>query len=280
MADRQHRVISLDQLSEIGLSEGAVRWRISVGRLHRIYKGVYAVGHQEVSREGRLLAAVLSVGDDAAVSHQSAGGLWSVRRWSGRIHVTCPRRLKDRDGLKFHERPLPADEVCEIHGIPVTSPHRTLLDLAGVLAPEALEKAYEQSLILELTDELPLVALFERYPQAKGINRLRGLTVEPGITREELERRFRRLIRGLPRPQTNIVIEGFEVDAVWRDQRLIAELDGRATHLNPIAFERDRERDRILAAAGWRVIRITWRQLTNEPDRVTADLRAILGRSR
>jgi len=261
---------------------GAIRWRVATGYLHRIYKGVYAVGRPTVTVEGRLLAAALSAGSDAAISHRTAGALWGLRRWSGAIEVTSPRRLRNRDGLRFHQRPLPGDEIRVVRGIPVTCVPRTLLDLAGVLDAEALERAYEQALVLELTDELPLGAILDRYPHSKGIARLRALTADPGITRSELERRFRDLVReeGLPRPETNVVVEGFEVDCTWREERVIVELDGRSIHLNPIAFERDRERDRILQAAGWRVVRITWRQVTESPRKVARDLACILGRSK
>ena len=282
VAERQHGVISPAQLLALGIGRGAIEWRIANGRLHRVYKGVYAVGHPRVSREGRLLGAALSVGPDAAVSHRSAGALWGLRRWSGRIEVTAPRRIRSRDGLRIRERPLPADEIRLVENIPATSPPRTLLDLAGVLDRDALERAYEQTLILELTDDLPLVALFGRYPHARGIQHLRRLTEAGvgGMTRSELEHRFRRLVEKgrLPMPQTNIVIEGLEVDCVWPDHHLIVELDGRSTHLNPVAFERDRARDRALQAAGWRVIRITWRQVVDSPSSVARDLACILGR--
>jgi very-short-patch-repair endonuclease len=142
----------------------------------------------------------------------------------------------------------------------------------------ALRKADQ----LRLTDKLWLGDLVERYPRRPGIPAARALIEEAqrglGVIRSELEERFQALLinAGLPLPKTNVLIEGFEVDCAWSEQRLIVELDGHASHAHATAFERDRERDRVLTAAGWRVVRITWRQLVDEPERVQADLRVLL----
>ena len=225
-------------------------------------RGVYAVGHRVVSRHGRWMATVLAAGPGAVLSHRSAAALWGLRATSSRIEVTAPRKLRPRKGLHPHRAVLPGDERTIHEGIPVTTPARTLLDLAAVVDRQALDRALNEAEILRL--ESP-AALVDRYPRKRGIATLRTLLAQSRSTptRNELEDRFVRFIdhHGLPRPETNTFIEAYEVDAVWREARLIVELDGYATHGTRRAFERDRTRDRRLTTAGWRVIRLTWMQL-------------------
>lgn len=284
IADGQEGLITRGQLAEIGAGRGAIRLRVQQRRLNRVHPGVYAVGHRALSQDGRRLAAVLTVGADAALSHRSAAALWGLTSWSGRHEVTTPRDIRRRV-VAVHSMPLPADEVREVGGIPVTCVPRTLLDLAGVVRRRELERAFEQAVVRRLDDPLSLPVLIERYPTRPGIGALLGLLARleaAEVTREELERSFKRFIRlrRLPRPGWNLCVEGYEVDCVWPAAGLIVELDGGATHGHALAFERDRERDRVLVAAGWRVIRITWRQLHDDPGRIATDLRAALGRPR
>ena len=281
IARRQHGVVAFSQLAGLGLDKAAVRRRVEAGRLHRLHRGVYAVGHRALTRRSYLVAAVLAIGDDAALSHRSAAELWGIRGSHWQIDVTCPRALRQRGGMTLHRHPLPADEVVVRDGIRVTSPPRTLLDLAGVLGPQQLRRAYEQAEILRLDSTLSLGRLIERHENRKGTNALCGLLGSqalPAITKRELEERFLTTIRagGLPEPRTNTVVEGLEVDAFWPAARLVVELDSRGFHLNRIAFERDRERDRKLMLAGYRVVRITWRQLHDDPARIVRDLRQLI----
>jgi hypothetical protein len=200
--------------------------------------------------------------------------------------VTNVRRHRPRAGVQLHRSRLPSDEVTSVDGIPVTSPPRTLLDLAAVLSAHALERAVEQTEVLRLTDSLSLDDLLARHPKCHGAMSLRGILAEgrvgSTVTRSELEDRFLAFLdrHGLPRPQVNAGIEvrgrWMECDCVWRSHRLIVELDGRDTHGTTAAFERDRARDRALHAGGWRVVRITWRQLHDDGDRVAADLREMM----
>jgi very-short-patch-repair endonuclease len=182
----------------------------------------------------------------------------------------------------MHRTNLPPDERTTHRGIPTTTVPRTLLDLSAVVQRHELRGAMREAERRRLTDPLSLHDLVARYPRRPGLKAIRALLAEAGIgvkiIRSELEERFQDfLIRaGLPLPQTNVVIEGFEVDCVWPEQRLIVELDGHASHSPTHAFELDRARDRRLEAAGWRVIRITWRQLHAEPELVEADLRRLL----
>jgi hypothetical protein len=173
-----------------------------------------------------------------------------------------------------------------VEGIPATTAPRTLLDLAAVLSRSKLEQAVNEAEVQRLTNPLSLADLIERYPGRHGIGAMRAVlaNLHPGgtVTRSELEARFRGFLKsnGLPPPLFNagVLVDGrwMECDCVWRPQRLAVELDGRAVHGTAAAFERDRARDRVLNAAGWRVIRITWRQLHSEADAVAADLSKML----
>lgn len=242
------------------------------------------MGHRVVSQRGRWMAATLAGCPGAVLSHRSAGALWGIVRWDGAIDVTVARRLHPRRGLALHHGRLAPDEHITHDAITVTTPPRTLLDLAAVLSPARLERAVHEAEVLRLADPLSLPDLLDRHPGRRGVAALRAVLDDlgaggPVVTRSELEDRFLPLMAtaGLLVPATNVFIEGFEVDCVWREQRFIAELDGRGVHATLRAFERDRDRDRGLQAAGWRVVRITWLQLRDEPGAVAADLRRLLG---
>lgn len=171
-------------------------------------------------------------------------------------------------------------------GIPVTSVSRTLLDLASVLTEPQLERALNEAEVLRLTDRLSVPDLLERYPRRRGSAVLRALFRDRiavrGVTRSEMERRFLAVLGStdLPRPRRNayVSVQGrfFEADCLWAAQRLIVELDGRESHGTDLAFEKDRERDRLLLVEGWRVARVTWRQLRDDAPAVIADLRELL----
>jgi hypothetical protein len=188
-----------------------------------------------------------------------------------------------------HRSALCPDEVTNVNGIPLTSVPRTVFDLAAVLSRRQLEKALNEVEVLRLTDRLSIPDLLERHPRRRGSALLRELLGEDaavrGVTRQELEERFAALLAGtdLPAPLRNadVSVAGrfFEVDCLWPSRRLVVELDGRAAHGTARAFERDRERDRLLMADGWRVIRVTWRQLQHDAPSVVADLRKLLRQS-
>jgi very-short-patch-repair endonuclease len=228
------------------------------------------------------MAAVLAAGPAAALSHRDAAALWGIRpSTSGTVDVTATERCR-RPGIHAHRARLRPDEVTEVGGIPVTTVARTLLDLAAVLPAAHVERAIERAEALKLADRVPLDALVERHRGRRGTAALRQMAesgIEAALTRSELEERFLTFLdaHDLPRPEVNTLIEGFEVDFLWRRQRLVVELDGHETHGTRAAFERDRERDRILQAHGWRVVRITWRQLHENPEAVAGDLARLLG---
>jgi putative AbiEi antitoxin of type IV toxin-antitoxin system/uncharacterized protein DUF559 len=277
VADSQHGVISRSQLHEAGLGRDAIHHRLAGGRLHRLHRGVYAVGHRCLTREGRWMGAVLAAGPGAVLSHRSAAALWGIRP-SEVLEVTIPvHRAPPR--VRTHTCALPSDEVTAVETIPVTGVSRTLLDLAAVVPAPHVERAAGEAETRRLTDRLSLTELVDRYPGRRGIRAVRTL-LDAGITftRSELEARFVALCRarGLPPAAANASVLGFECDFAWTAQRVVAELDGFAYHASRRSFELDRARDRALQAAGWRVVRITWRQLDASPDAVAADLRRML----
>ena len=233
------------------------------------------------------MAAVLTAGPGAVLSHRSAAALWGIRHTtSATVDVTVPHALRPRAGLRPHRTRLPHDEVTEHNGIPTTTPPRTLLDLATVLPKHHLERAINEAEYRRLTDPVSLDALAARYPRRQGVPTIRKLleaqTTGHTLTRSDLEARFLDLLdrADLPRPQINtpITLNGhtIEPDCTWPHHHLIVELDGYASHGTRHAFEKDRARDRRLQAAGWRVIRITWRQLHADPDAIADEIRALL----
>lgn len=233
------------------------------------------------------MAAVIACGDGAVLSHRAAGQLLGIiPLGDGLPEVTRPRGWRSQPGIVQHRSPLSADEVEVVAGIPVTGLSRTLLDLASILSRERLEAAMNEAEVRGLTDRVSVHALLERYPRRPGSATLRAILNDTqrvrGVTRRELERRFAAALAStdVPRPHRNahVAVAGrfFEVDCLWRAQRLIVELDGRFVHGTWRTSERDREKDRLLIADGWRVVRVTWRQLRDDSSAVIADLRRLL----
>lgn len=287
MALAQHGVVARRQLTELGISERMIDRRVQLGRLHVVHHGVYAVGHRALTPRGRMLAAVLAGGPRAILSHRSAATLWSIRADDGpRAEITVPVKRRPRPGVVQHHSSPPADEVTTVDGIPVTTVPRTLLDLAATLDRRRLRRAVDEAERLRLWDSLSLDELIARHRGRRGVARLAVVVAEGGmgatVTRSELELRFLEFIAdmNLPRPQANIplTVAGatLEVDFAWPSRRLAVELDGHATHATRASFERDRERDRLLHAAGWRVVRITWRQLHRDGVALRRDLATLL----
>jgi very-short-patch-repair endonuclease len=261
----------------------------SAGWLHRIHHGVYAVGHRALSKEGDWMAAVLACGIGAAISHAHAAALWSIRPDPGRgpIDVTLRTRAgrKRRAGIRVHRpRVLRDEEFSTRRGIPCTTPARTILDLAGVVHGRPLERAIDEGARLRLLDMDDLVEILEHHRGHPGARRLRGVLARHEIgstlTRSELEERFLRLCRQeqFPAPLVNAPLLGYVVDFLWPGEMVIVELDGHQSHGTRAAFESDRDRDSSLLAAGYLVLRFTWRDVTRRPavvvDRVRRVLRA------
>lgn len=287
LADRQHGVVARRQLLAIGIGSRAIDERVGRGRLHLVHRGVYAVGHTVLGPCGLWMGAVLASGAHALLSHRSAGRLWSLLSpLNLPVEVTRPGKSRTRSGIRTYRSLVPGDERTVVDGIPTTSVSRTLFDLAAISTKRQLEKALNEAEVLRLTDKLSVPDLLERYPRRPGSAVLRALlrdgAAARGITRSELEDLFVAVLdrTDLPRPRLNadVAVGGriFEVDCLWAEQRLIVELDGRVVHGTNLAFEKDRERDRLLLVDGWRVTRITWRQLRDDAPGVIADLRRLL----
>ena len=285
LAASQYGVVARDQLRRAGLTDSAIGRRVEAGRLHRLHRGVYAVGHPVLGAYGRHMAAVLAGGPGAALSHASAAALWEIRATAAaRIDVTVPRGGRQaRPGLRIHRpRTLLPDEVTTHHGIPVTTTSRTILDLAAALTRRQLERALDQAEITGLFDLTSLGAVARAHAGHHGAGKLeRALQAHtPGttLTRSELEERMLHLCRAhdLPTPRVNATVAGLEVDFLYTAHRLVVETDGWRYHRTRRAFERDHERDATLARAGYRTLRFTHRQLAADPRTVARTLAAAL----
>lgn len=264
----------------LGFTSRMIEGRLAHGQLHVLERGVYAVGHLALSRRGHWMAAVLAAGPDAVLSHRSAGVLWSVVRYDGPIEITVPGKGRGRRGTRTHSSRLASDERTVVDGIPVTTAARTLLDLAAVLPATRLARAVNEAEVLRLSDVVSLPELLLRHPRRRGSAALKALTTAtPAVLRSELEHAFLAFAErfDLPRPVVNGTRSGYELDALWPDARVVVELDGRAFHATRQAFERDRAQDRRLVVEGWRVIRITWRQLHADRAGLADDLHRLMG---
>ena len=287
LAARQHGVLSLWQLTRLGLGDSAVRRRAAAGRLHRVHRGVYSLGPPSLlPLRGRYLAAVLACGGGrglVALSHRSAADLHGLRRCDRRtIEVIVPGRSTRRHpGIQVHRSIfLTADDVTRVEGIPATTVARTLLDLAAVVPRRALERALDQAEVLRVFDLTALRRELDRNHGSRAAAALQatldGHTAGTTVTWSDLEERFLAACRaaGLPAPELNGYVDprdgepGFRPDFVWRVRRLALEADGRRYHLTTRAFEVDRRRDQRLKGAGWDVVRVTRRQLEQERARI------------
>jgi hypothetical protein len=292
LARSQHGVVTLGQLKSAGLGKAAVAKRVKAGRLHRIHRGVYAVGHDRLTGYGRTTAAVLAYGPRAVASHRTAGGLQGLREDnSARTDVSLPlQSVRSRPGINAHAAAtLRAEDVTKRHGIPCTTVARTLLDLADVVPRRQVERALEQAEIMRVfdLDELHDVLAHANGRRGAGVLRdlLAELDDEPGLTANDLEDRFLALCRaaGLPPPAVNrwIAIDDgppIKADFVWTTQRLIVETDGWGSHGTRRRFEGDRRRDQRARLAGWETVRFTRRQVLRDPDWVIATTAALLAR--
>lgn len=270
-------MVSVLQLLELGVGDGAIKHWVARGRLHRVHQGVYAVGHSMLSQRGRWMAAVLAGGPGTVLSHRAAAGLWGLRDTRA-LEITSPRHLR-RPGIITHRAALLPDEVEKRDGIPVTTAARTTFDLAAVLPRPDVEAAFHQSEFRQLTGPLSLGALVARYPGRRGTATIKAILEDAqqttGITKSDLEQAFLAFLddHGLPRPHRNSLVEGYEADCVWPHAKLIVELDSWDAHHGRRPFESDRLRDRKLLLAGWRTLRVTARMLDRDLER---DLRAAL----
>jgi very-short-patch-repair endonuclease len=281
LAIAQHGVVALFQLLDLGYTLEAIKHRVTIGRLHPIHRGVYAVGRRELTRMGEWMGAVLACGDGAVLSHESAAALWAIRKetWS-EIHVSVPRSADPRHaGIEVHRRSaLPSEDSTSRRNIPVTEPVRTLIDLGTRLRPYALEAAINEADKLDLIDPAALGAALQDRRGERGVRPLRWI-LERGefvLTDSELERRFLRIAKrsALGKPLTQQWVNGFRVDFYWPELSLVVETDGLRYHRTPSEQARDRLRDQAHVAAGMKQLRFTHWQVRYDPKQVERTLRA------
>ena len=282
LAASQHGVVTRTQLYALGLGRHSIDHRLRSARLHPLHRGVYLVGHAALPQHAREIAAVLACGPGAVVSHRSAAVLWRLLPHPARaapVDVTVPGRYpgKKRGILVHRAGALPRQETRTCQGVPTTSPGRTLIDLAAQAPARELERALAEGQARGLIRPRELGLLLDRHRGRRGTATLRALLGDGAVlTRSEAEDRLLSLVRraALPPPDVNVRLGGHEVDFLWREEGLVVEVDGFAFHSSRAAFERDRARDAELQSRGYRVIRVTWRQLV---DRREATLARIAG---
>lgn len=318
LARAQHGVVTRVQLLAAGIASDRIDRQLGSGRLVALQKGVYLTG-PVAPPLAHVMSSVLACGNDAAASFRSAATLWQLqsmlngripsngaaplrasvplrkqapRRRGGHdnpavemVDVTVPPGLRrHRPGVRVHRMRLSPDEVTTLQCIPVTTPTRTLFDLAGTIPQRDLERAVAEALTLRLTSAEMLAAMANRYEGRAGSRRLAVLADSPELavlTRSEAEERFLALIRAgqLPAPGVNVRVQGYEVDFFWTAERFVVEIDGFVYHSSRDRFESDRRRDSVLAAAGVRVMRLTWRQIEAEPHALLVRLAQALTRA-
>jgi very-short-patch-repair endonuclease len=276
----------------MGLSDRAIDRGVEAGRLHRIFRGSYAVGRSDVGPRGRLQAATFACGDGAFVSHRSAGALLGLLDKAPAVIdvIAPPSRGRKIDGIRFHRvRPPRREEVGTVDGIPCTSPARTLVDLAGTVGDWTLRGCFERAAQRRLLDISAIEASMD--PGRRGVKSLRKLVDEwrraapvarNGKLKSPLEAKVLPLLvqRNLPAPLLNAPVEirngRIEVDFLWPAQRLVVEADSRDFHGTDLAFERDRWRDRELFRAGYNTLRVTHQQAERETSAVADAIAARL----
>jgi very-short-patch-repair endonuclease len=284
LASRQHGVVAYWQLIRLRFTEGAIEHRLRKGLLHRLHRGVYAVGHPGVSREGQLMAAVLTCGPDAVLSHWSAAELWRLlKSRASLIAVSAPTYHEAADGVKPHwVAEIDPRERTIRDGIPVTTVTRTLLDLAAVAPFKQLQRAANEAERGGWLSERAITETLKRHRGRKGIKAFRAViaSLDPQArrSRSDLELAFLAFCRrhGIRPPVLNGEVEGYEVDFHWPGTKLIVELDTWDYHGTSHTFETDRERDSYLAGAGYVVIRVTARRLKTDPEGLAATIRKLL----
>lgn len=279
----QHGIVARPQLIHAGLSPKVIKACVRSRRLRPVFRGVYQVS-SALSPEARDLAAVLACGRGACLSHESAAGRgWKIIPAQGPeapvdVMISADRNAGNRTGIRVHRvRRHPSRDVTVLDGIPITTPARTLFDLAGVLGARALEQALATAERMELLRAADLTSLLDHHPRHPGAPVLRVLVStesELAFTRSEAEERLLAVIdrAELPRPALNAQVAGYQVDFLFRPQKVVVEVDGFAFHASKSMFERDRSRDGDLQSHGFRILRVTWNQLSKKPEVVLARL--------
>jgi very-short-patch-repair endonuclease len=291
LAGRQHGVVSRGQMRGLGLTEDVIDAWVRGGRVRRVMRGVFAVGHDNLDPRGRIHAAVLACGPGAIVSHRSAAYLLGIGERSPIVVDVIPTQERGReiDGVRFHRAPHPGPrERVLVDGIPCTSVARAIVDLAGTYGEAQLRDAVERAATQRLLDIAAIDAVLAAGPRRRGAPCLRRVLLDWRPVEEAARHAtFRSLFEakllplvaaaGLPLPRFNAPVRTatrtLEVDLLWDRERLVVEADGRKHHGIEVAFERDHRRDRELRAAGYAVLRVTWREVQREAPAVLALIR-------
>ena len=274
VAAEQDGVVAWDQLVALGLGRVAIEHRVRRGLLHALHPRVYRWGFLDGSPWTAARGAVIACGDRSCVSHHFAAALHEMRPHPrGLIDVTILGRRVRRRGIRAHTvETLARADVWLLRGIPVTAPARALLEIAPELEFRELADAVEQAQVKRLVSKRDIAATIERAPRRPGVRALRALLEEPAFTRSHAERLLVSLVRTakLPPAAFNARVEGYEVDVLWRRQRVVLELDSYAFHATGAAFERDRRRTAALTRGRYVVLRTTWHELTRESHALVA----------
>jgi very-short-patch-repair endonuclease len=283
---RQQGVVTHAQLKSLGVGRRTINRWLASGRLRSVHREVYAFGPRPLAKRGKWLAAVLAMGPEAFLSHRSAAALWELAGDRPQIDVNAPRgrqvRPGRRSGIKVHRCRFDPAEVTTRDGIPVSTVARTLFDFAERSRPYELKNAWDEASRLKLLRIPEVAAVCERGRGRRARTRIRPfLLAEQRYVEDSaspLEDRFAEFVfrHRLPPPQTNVLVGKDVVDALWPAARLIVELDSWEFHSHRAAFEKDRERDTDHLLAGYRTIRVTHRKLSEEPERLAAQIRALL----
>lgn len=294
LADRQYGVVSRGQLRRLGWGDRTISRAVSAGRLHPVFRSVYAVGRPSLGERGRMTAAVLACGPETVVSHRSAAALLGLMDRAPVVVdvIAAGKRGGTIDGIKAHWTPaLERAETGSVAGIPCTHPARTLVDLAGLVGARTLRGAFEVAAYKRLLD-LDAIEAVRARGRRRGGPTLRAVVAEwraaakrlpsqPNL-RSPFEAKLLPLLAttDLPMPLVNSPVKTpggtLEVDLLWPEHRFAVELDSRRHHGSDLAFDRDRWRDRELMRAGYATLRVPWRHAEHEPEAVLEAIRARL----
>lgn len=282
VAGAQRALVHLEQLRALGVSRGSYEHRVEVGALHRVFPSVLSVVHPLLETWAAETAALLYVGDNAVLSHETAAALWGLAAAPSFVVITLiNRHVKGQHGVTIHRvKGVDIRDLRHHLGFPVTSPARTLIDCA---THPNIDGLLNEARALKLVKDADIEAAMARCPRRTGVRAMRALLAaekDTGFTRSEAERILRRLVREaeLERPIFNTTVEGVEVDAYWPRLKVVVEVDGYRFHGQYRAFQRDRAKANKLVAAGYVVLRFTWPQLTTRPMLVVATIARTLAR--
>jgi very-short-patch-repair endonuclease len=287
LAARQKGLVTRAQLRGRGVGRGLIAHRVKVGLLFEVYDGVYAVGHPNISAHARWLAACWTYGKDAALSDVTAAALWRILPFTEEIHVTVPtlNGRASRGGIKVCRRVLPSDDVTTLHGVPVTTLIRTVIDLAATQPLATLERAFEQAQIEYHLSPATLEAEAVARKGRRGTAKLKAIlrdAVEPGLVESILELRFLQFCRDqqLPRPLTQVKFGRWRADFFFPESGVVVETDGRRFHSTAARKRKDAEKTADLEAAGFIVVRLRWADVVHRPHVAAARVREALERGR